>query len=178
MSQDPNPPPQPPPAQAPSPRLTHAAARGADAIIGVSLFGPDAPLDFGRFEQAFVTMFRLTTDGQWPVAIAQYDEGGRVNWKCAAFMMSYVVCVNWVVLQARATPPATPTARRYTACHERAAPRAAARAAARRRAAACRSMSQRVPQRDGAYQSPSSSYPSDSAHRFEFYVELAAGLDY
>ncbi len=75
----------------------------------MSLFGPEAPLEFGRFEQAFVTMFRLTTDGQWPLSIAQYDEEGGVNWKCAAFMMSYIVCINWVVLQARATPPAAAT---------------------------------------------------------------------
>ncbi len=58
-----------------------------------------APQEFGRFDQAFVTMFRLTTDGGWPVSIPQYDEDGRVNWKCAAFMMSYIVVVNWVVLQ-------------------------------------------------------------------------------
>ena len=74
--------------------------------MGVSAFGLQAPDDFGRFEQAFVTMFRLTTDGQWPVSIPSYDEYGRVNWRCAAFMMSYIVIVNWVVLQARhALPP-------------------------------------------------------------------------
>jgi hypothetical protein len=109
-----------------------AAARCADAIMGVSLFGPEAPLEFGRFEQAFVTMFRLTTDGQWPLSIAQYDEEGGVNWKCAAFMMSYIVCINWVVLQARATPPAvatTPSHRVPRACHG-----VAARATASRRA--------------------------------------------
>jgi hypothetical protein len=71
----------------------------ADAILGVSIFGMQAQQEFGRFDQAFVTMFRLTTDGGWPVSIPQYDEDGKVNWKCAAFMMSYIVVVNWVVLQ-------------------------------------------------------------------------------
>jgi hypothetical protein len=80
----------------------------ADAIIGVSIFGLQSHQDFGRFEQAFVAMFRLTTDGNWPDSIQSHDEDGNVNWKCAIFMMSYIVIVNWVVLQAHtAIPPAT-----------------------------------------------------------------------
>jgi hypothetical protein len=69
------------------------------SIMGVSIFGGQSPQEFGQFEQAFVTMFRLTTDGGWPEMIPQYDEDGGVNWKCAAFMMSYIIVVNWVVLQ-------------------------------------------------------------------------------
>ena len=91
---------------APGLRGLTSALRAADAIIGVSLFGLQSPLEFGRFEQAFVTMFHLTTDGQWPSSISQYDEDGGINWMCASFMMSYIVIVNWVVLQARhALPP-------------------------------------------------------------------------
>jgi hypothetical protein len=81
--------------------VTAGGAGGADAIMGVSVFGVQAPDDFGRFEQAFVTMFRLTTDGQWPLSIPSYEDDGGVNWRCAAFMMSYIVVVNWVVLQVR-----------------------------------------------------------------------------
>ena len=71
----------------------------ADSIMGVSLFADASPLGFGQFEKAFVTMFRLTTDGLWPESVPAYTEEGEVSWKCAAFMMSYVVVVNWVVLQ-------------------------------------------------------------------------------
>ena len=76
------------------------APAAADAIMGVSLYGDLAPESFGEFERGFVTMFRLTTDGLWPDGIPAYDDAGNVSWKCAAFMMSYVVVVNWVVLQA------------------------------------------------------------------------------
>jgi hypothetical protein len=72
----------------------------ADSIIGVSIFGHQAPLNFGRFDQAFITMFRLTTDGGWPESISQFNEDGEINVKCALFFMTYIVVVNWVVLQA------------------------------------------------------------------------------
>ncbi len=48
-------------------------------------------------------MFRLTTDGGWPEATPVNGEDGRVNWTGAAFCMSYIVLVNWVVLQVPAT---------------------------------------------------------------------------
>ena len=79
----------------------------ADAIIGVSIFGGQAQQDFGRFDQAFVAMFRLTTDGNWPESVQSHDDDGNVKWKCALFMMSYIVVVNWVVLQACAGAPLT-----------------------------------------------------------------------
>ncbi len=37
-----------------------AAAAAADAILGVSLFGSQCPAEFGAFDRAFVTMFRIT----------------------------------------------------------------------------------------------------------------------
>ena len=33
------------------------------AIVGVSVFNNDAPDKFGTFDRAFLTMFRLTSDG-------------------------------------------------------------------------------------------------------------------
>jgi hypothetical protein len=70
-----------------------------DAIMGVSTFSDSTTGEFDRFENAFVTMFRLTTDGGWPEAAPPLSEDGKVNWKGAAFAMSYIVVVNWVVLQ-------------------------------------------------------------------------------
>ncbi len=67
--------------------------------MGVSIFSDSPTGEFGRFEQAFVTMFRLTTDGGWPEAVPPRYEDGAVNWKGAAFAMSYIIIVNWVVLQ-------------------------------------------------------------------------------
>ena len=72
--------------------------------MGVSIFGADSWASFGRFDLAFVTMFRLTTDGQWPESVQAYTEDGGLNWKCSLFMMSYIVVVNWVVLQVLSCP--------------------------------------------------------------------------
>ncbi len=69
--------------------------------MGVSSFGDSATGEFDRFDNAFVTMFRLTTDGAWPEAAPPFDEDGTVNWRGAAFSMTYIVVVNWVVLQVR-----------------------------------------------------------------------------
>jgi hypothetical protein len=69
--------------------------------MGVSTFGDSATGEFDRFDNAFVTMFRLTTDGAWPEAAPPFDEDGTVNWRGAAFSMTYIVVVNWVVLQVR-----------------------------------------------------------------------------
>ncbi len=70
-----------------------------DAIMGVSTFSDSTTGEFHRFDNAFVTMFRLTTDGTWPEAAPPFSEDRTVNWRGAAFSMSYIIIVNWVVLQ-------------------------------------------------------------------------------
>ena len=67
--------------------------------MGVSTFGNSGTGEFDRFDQAFVTMFQLTTDGGWPEAAPPQSEDGSVNWRGAAFCVSYIIVVNWVVLQ-------------------------------------------------------------------------------
>ena len=39
----------------------------ADSILGVSLFKDLASEDFGRFNRAFITMFRIASGDPWPV---------------------------------------------------------------------------------------------------------------
>jgi len=69
------------------------------SVMGVSLFSDDSYQDFGRFTNAFVTMFHLTSEGTWPPNVPAYREDGEPNWDVSAFSMSYVLVVNWVILQ-------------------------------------------------------------------------------
>ena len=44
----------------------------ADSILGVSLFGNEAPTDFGNFMRAFITMFRVASGDPWPESAVFY----------------------------------------------------------------------------------------------------------
>jgi hypothetical protein len=66
--------------------------------MGVTFFGNDAPEDFGKFDQACITLFRVTSGGAWVDAIALNSEGG-INHKGAVFLVTYIFVVNWTLLQ-------------------------------------------------------------------------------
>ncbi len=96
-------------------------ARGADAILGVSLYSEAAPDAFGEFNRAFITMFRVAAGDTWVEGMPTVLEGGGLNQGFAAFLASYVFVVVWLVLQAechrnrarlrlprRAAPPPLP----------------------------------------------------------------------
>ena len=72
----------------------------ADAILGVSLYSELAPEAFGKFNRAFVTMFRVTAGDTWVDGMPTILPGGDLNQGFAAFITSYVIVVVWLVLQA------------------------------------------------------------------------------
>ena len=71
-----------------------------DAILGVSLYCEVAPEAFGKFNRAFVTMFRVTAGDTWVDGMPTVLEDGDLNQGFAAFITSYVIVVVWLVLQA------------------------------------------------------------------------------
>ena len=42
-----------------------ASVCAADAIMGVTFFGDEAPEDFGTYDLAFVTVFSMTAGNSW-----------------------------------------------------------------------------------------------------------------
>jgi hypothetical protein len=75
-----------------------------DSIIGVTLFSEVAPQDFGAFDRAFVSMFRLTAGETWLESLERYDEKGQLNYTNAVFVLSYIILVVWVLLQVPPEP--------------------------------------------------------------------------
>ena len=70
-----------------------------DSILGVSLFADIAPDQFGRFNRAFVTLFRIAAGDTWIDALPTLGPDGDLQWKPALFVCSFIVCSVWVVLQ-------------------------------------------------------------------------------
>ncbi len=80
--------------------LTNAGGGCAtDAILGVALFKEQAPNSFGRFNRAFVSMFRIVGGETWIDGLPFLDDTGDIYWKSSLFICSYMVLNVWVVLQ-------------------------------------------------------------------------------
>ncbi len=71
----------------------------SDAILGVSLFADVAPDQFGRFNRAFISMFRVAAGDTWVDPLPILDRDGDIAWKPALFICSFMVLTVWVVLQ-------------------------------------------------------------------------------
>ena len=85
-----------------SERASHLiCVRGTDAILGVALFKEQAPNSFGRFNRAFVSMFRIAGGETWIDGLPFLDDSGDIYWKSSLFVCSYLVLNVWVVLQVR-----------------------------------------------------------------------------
>ena len=80
-----------------SPRL--APPRPADSILGVSLFADVAPDQFGKFNRAFVTLFRIAAGDTWIDPLPTLGPDGDLVWRPALFICSFIVLSVWVVLQ-------------------------------------------------------------------------------
>ena len=80
--------------------------RAADAIVGVAFFSDSAPEQFGIFGRGFVSLFRVTGGDPWPdAALPLLGENGEMNFGTVAFMMSYIIIVNWTFLQVGVKQP-------------------------------------------------------------------------
>ncbi len=70
-----------------------------DAILGVALFKELVPNSFGRFNLAFVAMFRVAAGETWIEGLPLIDEVGDINWRAGVYVCSYLVINVWVILQ-------------------------------------------------------------------------------
>ncbi len=69
--------------------------------MSVSIFGEEAPDEFGRFERALFTLFRIVAgDPLFPVAVL--GEDGALRYGATLFYVGFLVVCNWVAWQARA----------------------------------------------------------------------------
>lgn len=75
-----------------------------DAILGVALFKEQAPNSFGRFNRAFVSMFRIAGGETWIDGLPFLDDTGDIYWKSTLFVCTYLVLNVWVVLQVLCSP--------------------------------------------------------------------------
>jgi hypothetical protein len=65
----------------------------------VSIFSSVAPDQFGRFNIAFVTLFRIAAGDTWVESLPTLGPDGSLEWKPALFISSFIVVSVWVVLQ-------------------------------------------------------------------------------
>ena len=71
-----------------------------DCILGVTFFGDASPDSFGAFDLAFITMFRVAGGEPWPwETLPAKESDGTTNFGVIFFFISYVVLVNWTLLQ-------------------------------------------------------------------------------
>jgi hypothetical protein len=82
-----------------SKQRTIDALSPADAILGVSLFADIAPDEFGKFNRAFVTLFKIAAGDTWIDALPMLAPDGDLEWKPALFTCSFIVLSVWIVLQ-------------------------------------------------------------------------------
>jgi hypothetical protein len=68
--------------------------------MGVTFFSDDAPLAFGAFDRAFITMFCITAGDTWVEEIPRISlDDSSLNYPFALFVVTYIVVANWTVLQ-------------------------------------------------------------------------------
>ncbi len=65
----------------------------------MSLFSDSAPDQFGMFNRAFVTLFRIAAGDTWIDSLPTLGPDGNLEWKSALFICSFIVSSVWVVLQ-------------------------------------------------------------------------------
>ena len=70
------------------------------AILGVNLLSEKSPANFGKFDRAVATMFRIAAGETWVDGMEVYNEElGTVNWVVGAYVFSFIVIVVWTLLQ-------------------------------------------------------------------------------
>ena len=65
----------------------------------MSLFSGEAPEQFGKFNRAFITLFRIAAGDTWIDSLAMLGPSGDLEWKPSLFICSFIVVSVWVVLQ-------------------------------------------------------------------------------
>jgi hypothetical protein len=54
---------------------------------------------FGRFNRAFVSLFRIASGETWVDGLPFIDENGDISWMSSVFICSYIAINVWIVLQ-------------------------------------------------------------------------------
>ena len=68
--------------------------------MGVTCWGGDAPEKFGVFDRAVLSLFMMSWGNEWPKeAVPLQTEDGFINYPAAIYLSSYVILVNWTLLQ-------------------------------------------------------------------------------
>jgi hypothetical protein len=67
--------------------------------MGVIMFGEEDGAEFGVFDRAFVTLFQISCGMTWPQYIPMIEANGTTNGTMAAYIISFVIFINWVILQ-------------------------------------------------------------------------------
>ena len=82
-------------------QLSHAinALSPADAILGVSLFSDVAPDQFGKFNRAFLSLFKVAAGDTWIDMLPTLAPDGDLEWKPAVYLCTFIVISVWIVLQ-------------------------------------------------------------------------------
>jgi hypothetical protein len=80
------------------------------AIIGVSFFEERAPDSFGKLDRAVASLFRIAGGDTWIDNMDVLDkESGLVDWGMGAFVFSFILVVNWTLLQVSVAVLPSPT---------------------------------------------------------------------
>ena len=69
------------------------------AIIGVTFYSQKSQEGFGNLERSIISMFRIAAGETWVDGSPILRDDGTVDWSTAAFVMSFVIVVNWTLLK-------------------------------------------------------------------------------
>ena len=69
------------------------------AIVGVAFFSERSPDDFGNLSRGLVAMFRIAAGETWIEGVPMLRDDDSVDWATGVFVMSFVIIVNWTLLQ-------------------------------------------------------------------------------
>ena len=69
------------------------------AIIGVTFYSQKSQEGFGNLERSIISMFRIAAGETWVDGSPILRDDGTVDWSTAAFVISFVIVVNWTLLK-------------------------------------------------------------------------------
>jgi hypothetical protein len=70
------------------------------AIVGVGLLEESAPTSFAKFDRAVCALLRIAAGETWVDGMDVIDaESGAVNWLIGGYIFSFILLVNWTLLQ-------------------------------------------------------------------------------
>ncbi len=65
----------------------------------MSLFSDIAPDQFGKFNRAFVSLFKIAAGDTWIDTLPTLAPNGDLEWKPSLYVCTFIVVSVWIVLQ-------------------------------------------------------------------------------